>query len=294
MRRQNRQAYLFLFPWIIGFVLFSGGPILAVVFLSFTKWDMISLPEWVGVQNYLRLFRHNSEFWIVLRFTLFYTVFSVLFTVGWALFEALLLNQKTRISNFLSFFYFAPAVVPMVALTFAFQLIMNKELGILNYFLSVFLGFQDTPNWLMDPKFVVWVVVVLNIYTFYTGQMMLIFDSALKEVPRELYEAAKIDGAGKITQFFTVTLPAISPILLFNIITATVNSLSTSFTLLYPLTGGGPGKVTQAISLDIYYNAFKTFRIGYACTEAVILFSISAFMSIIMFFLSKKWVYYET
>jgi len=145
----------------------------------------------------------------------------------------------------------------------------------------------------MDPNYVTWLVAVLNIYTFYTGQMMLIFDSALKEVPRELYEAAEIDGAGPFTRFFKITLPAISPILLFNLVTATINSLSASFTLIYPLTGGGPGKVTQAISLDIYYNAFKTFRLGYASAEAVILFCISAIVSLLMFILSKKWVYYE-
>lgn len=287
------KAYFFVSPWILGFVLFTGGPILATIALSFTKWDLIGLPTWIGLGNYTRLFRQGSEFWIILKFTAFYTVFSVSFSVGWALFEAVLLNGKTiRGVNLFSFFYFIPAVVPMVALTFAFQLILHKELGILNYFLS-FLGFRETPNWLVEPSVVVWVVVILNIYTFYAGQMMLIFDSALKEVPRELYEAAEIDGASRFIQFLRITLPAISPILLFNMVTATISSLSTSFTLLYPLTAGGPGKVTQAISLDIYHNAFKTFRVGYACAESVILFGIAALVSFLMFVTSKKWVYYE-
>lgn len=287
------KAYFFVSPWVLGFVLFTGGPILATIALSFTKWDLIGLPTWIGLGNYTRLFRQGSEFWIILKFTAFYTVFSVSFSVGWALFEAVLLNGKTiRGVNLFSFFYFIPAVVPMVALTFAFQLILHKELGILNYFLS-FLGFRETPNWLVEPSVVVWVVVILNIYTFYAGQMMLIFDSALKEVPRELYEAAEIDGGGRFIQFLRITLPAISPILLFNMVTATISSLSTSFTLLYPLTAGGPGKVTQAISLDIYHNAFKTFRVGYACAESVILFGIAALVSFLMFVTSKKWVYYE-
>ncbi|NSW76506.1 MAG: sugar ABC transporter permease [Candidatus Atribacteria bacterium] len=287
------KAYFFVSPWILGFVLFTGGPILATIALSFTKWDLIGLPAWIGIGNYTRLFRQGSEFWIVLKFTAFYTVFSVSFSVGWALFEAVLLNgKKIRGVNLFSFFYFIPAVVPMVALTFAFQLILHKELGILNYFLS-FLGLRETPNWLVEPSVVVWIVVILNIYTFYAGQMILIFDSALKEVPRELYEAAEIDGAGRFIQFLRITLPAISPILLFNMVTATISSLSTSFTLLYPLTAGGPGKVTQAISLDIYHNAFKTFRVGYACAESVILFGIAALVSFLMFVTSKKWVYYE-
>lgn len=290
---KSRQPYFFVLPWIVGFVLFTGGPILATIFLSFTRWDLIGSPLWVGTGNYVRLFRQGSEFWTVLRFTAFYTAFSVIFSVSWALFEAALLNaRKTRGMNLFSFFYFVPAVVPMVALTFAFQLILHKELGILNYFLSL-LGLREGPNWLVDPRVVVWVVVVLNIYTFYAGQMMLIFDSALKEVPKELYEAAEIDGAGRITQFFRITLPAISPIVFFNMVTATISSLSVSFTLLYPLTAGGPGKVTQAISLDIYHNAFKTFRVGYACAESVMLFLIAAAISLLMFATSKRWVYYE-
>lgn len=290
---KSRQPYFFVLPWIVGFVLFTGGPILATIFLSFTRWDLIGSPLWVGTGNYVRLFRQGSEFWTVLRFTAFYTAFSVIFSVSWALFEAALLNaRKARGMNLFSFFYFVPAVVPMVALTFAFQLILHKELGILNYFLSL-LGLREGPNWLVDPRVVVWVVVVLNIYTFYAGQMMLIFDSALKEVPKELYEAAEIDGAGYITQFFRITLPAISPIVFFNMVTATISSLSVSFTLLYPLTAGGPGKVTQAISLDIYHNAFKTFRVGYACAESVMLFLIAAVVSLLMFATSKRWVYYE-
>lgn len=290
---ESGKAYLFVLPWVLGFVLFTGGPILATVVLSFTKWDLIGFPNWIGLGNYARLFRQGSEFWIVLKFTAFYTVFSVAISVGWALFEAVLLNARNiRGTSLFGFFYFIPAVVPMVALTFAFQLILHKELGILNYVLSL-LGLRETPNWLVDPKLVVWVVVALNIYTFYAGQMMLIFDSALKEVPRELYEAAEIDGAGRLTQFLKITLPAISPILLFNLVTATISSLNTSFTLLYPLTAGGPGKVTQAISLDIYHNAFKTFRVGYACAESIILFGIAALASLLMFVLSKRWVYYE-
>ncbi len=290
---RSGRAYVFVLPWILGFVLFTGGPILATIALSFTRWDLIGLPAWIGLGNYARLFRPTSEFWTIFKFTAFYTGFSVAFSVGWALFEAVLLNsKKLRGVNLFSFFYFIPAVVPMVALTFAFQLILHKELGILNYFLSL-LGLREAPNWLVEPGVVIWVVVALNIYTFYAGQMMLIFDSALKEVPRELYEAAEIDGAGRITQFLRITLPAISPILLFNMVTATISSLSTSFTLLYPLTAGGPGKVTQAISLDIYHNAFKTFRVGYACAESVVLFGIAALVSFLMFVTSKKWVYYE-
>jgi len=238
------------------------------------------------------MFKIGSEFWEILKVTIIFTIFSVIISITWALFMALLLNQKVYGVTIFSFFYFASAVVPLIALTFVFQLILNKELGIINYILSL-IGIKEGPNWLMDKNLVIWVVIILCIYTYFTGQMMLIFDSALKEVPKELYEAAEIDGANSIEKFFKITLPAISPILFFNLVTATINSLNTSFTLIYPLTAGGPGRVTQVISLDIYNNAFKTFRMGYACAEAVILFILAVIVSIVQFRLSKRWVYYE-
>jgi len=237
------------------------------------------------------MFRASSEFWGILKVTLIFMVFSVIITMCWSLFTALLLNQKVRGTGVFSFFYFAPAVVPLISLTFVFQLMFSKELGIVNYLLSL-IGIEG-PNWLMDSRLVLWVVTVLCIYTYFTGQMMLIFDSALKEVPRELYEAAEIDGANAVNKLFKITIPAISPIFFFNLVTGTINSLNTSFALIYPLTGGGPGKATQVMSLDIYVNAFKNFRMGYASAEAVILFAITAVLSLLQFRLAKKWVYYE-
>jgi len=291
-KRGSIVPYLYLLPWIIGFILFTGGPILAAIFLSFTKWDLLTSPIWIGLSNFTGMFSPGSDFWGILKVTLIFTVFSVIITMAWSLFMAILLNQKIYGVSPFSFFYFAPAVVPLIALTFIFQLIFSKELGIVNYLLSL-IGVKEGPNWLMDYRLVLWVVITLCIYTYFTGQMMLIFDSALKEVPKELYEAAEIDGANSLDKFFKVTFPAISPILLFNLVTATINSLNTSFTLIYPLTGGGPGEATQVISLDIYTNAFKNFRIGYASAEAVILFILVAMISILEFKFSSKWVYYE-
>jgi len=290
--KKSIVPYIYVLPWIIGFILFTGGPIIFTIILSFTKWDLITSPIWIGLSNFVRMFKIGSEFWEILKVTIIFTIFSVIISITWALFMALLLNQKVYGVTIFSFFYFASAVVPLIALTFVFQLILNKELGIINYILSL-IGIKEGPNWLMDKNLVIWVVIILCIYTYFTGQMMLIFDSALKEVPKELYEAAEIDGANSIEKFFKITLPAISPILFFNLVTATINSLNTSFTLIYPLTAGGPGRVTQVISLDIYNNAFKTFRMGYACAEAVILFILAVIVSIVQFRLSKRWVYYE-
>ena len=288
-KKESIVPYLYLLPWVIGFILF-GGPIIAAIFISFTKWDLLS-PVWVGLANFTNMFRAGSEFWGILKVTLIFMVFSVIITMCWSLFTALLFKSKVRGTGVFSFFYFAPAVVPLISLTFVFQLMFSKELGIVNYLLSL-TGIEG-PNWLMDSRLVLWVVTVLCIYTYFTGQMMLIFDSALKEVPKELYEAAEIDGANAVDKFFKITIPAISPIFFFNLVTGTINSLNTSFALIYPLTGGGPGKATQVMSLDIYVNAFKNFRMGYASAEAVILFAITAALSLLQFRLAKKWVYYE-
>jgi multiple sugar transport system permease protein len=289
--RKSFVPYLYLLPWIIGFVLFTGGPIIAVFFIGLTKWDLLTPPRWIGLLNFVSMFKPGSTFWGVLRVTLVFTAFSVAFTICWSLFTALLLNQRVRGTGVFGFFFFVPAVVPLISLTFVFQLIFNKELGVVNYLLSL-VGIGG-PNWLMDSRMVLWFVAVLCIYTYFTGQMMLIFDSALKEVPKELYEAAAIDGANALAMFFKITIPAISPILFFNIVTATINSLNTSFALIYPLTGGGPGKATQVMSLDIYVNAFKNFRMGYASAEAVILFIIAATASVFQFWLARAWVHYE-
>jgi multiple sugar transport system permease protein len=290
--RKLAVAYAFLSPWLIGFIIFTGGPIFATFFLSFTEWNLIQPPKWIGLQNFVSLFKTNSDFWIVLKNTLVYTFLVVVISVAWALFTAVLLNQRLPGVVLAETLFFAPAVVPYVALTFAFQLILRKDLGIINYWLNC-IGIKNPPNWLMDTKIVLFVLPSLSIYTFYTGEMMLIFNSALKQVPKELYEAAAIDGAGWFTAFRCITLPAISPIILFNFVTAIINTLNMSFTLIYPLTGGGPGKATTVLSVDIYHTAFKLFRIGYACAESVVMFLIAALLTIMVFRLSERMVYYE-
>lgn len=284
--------YLFLSPWIIGFLAFTGTPILATFALSLFRWDLIRSPIWVGLQNYYSLFKSNAEFWYVLKNTIIYTVLAASISVAWSLFVAIMLNKNVPGSTLASALFFAPAVVPYVALCFAFQLILRKDLGLLNYWLAL-VGINNPPNWLMDVKVVMWVLPFLTVYTFYTGEIMLIFDSALKQVPKELYEAAAIDGAGWLATFKHITLPAISPIILFNIVVTVIHTLNMSFTLIYPLTAGGPGKATTVIAVDLYHNAFKLFRIGYACAEAVVLFALSALAAACIFWMWGKRVYYE-
>ncbi len=286
-------AYAFLSPWIVGFLLFSGVPIIASFVLGFSKWDFVSAPKFIGFSNYVEMFTPGSSFWNVMKVTGLFTVLSVVVTMVWALFLAILLNSKLEGMGIFQFFYFIPAVMPSVALAFVFQLLYNKEIGIINYILSLF-GVVDGPNWLMDERLVIPSIVFVCLYTYTTGQMMLIFNASLKEVPKELYEACDIDGANSIQKFLYVTLSSISPVILFNLVIATVNALNSSFSIIYPLTFGGPGDSSRVIGIDIYDNAFGRFRMGYASALSTVLFIIVAAISWFQFRLSKKYVHYES
>jgi multiple sugar transport system permease protein len=285
-------AYAFLSPWIIGFLLFSGVPIIACFALGFTKWDFINSPKWIGLRNYTEMFSAGSSFWEVMKVTSTFTVLSVAVTLLWSLLLALLLNNKIKGNGLFQFFFFVPAVMPSVALAFAFQLLYNKEIGIINYILGFF-GVKDGPNWLMDSKLVVPSILFVCLYTYTTGQMMLIFNASLKEVPRELYEACAIDGGNPLQKFLYVTLSCISPVILFNLVIATINALNSSFSIIYPLTFGGPGMSSRVIGIDIYDNAFNRLRMGYASALSSVLFVIVAAVSWIQFRLSQKYVHYE-
>ncbi|MEM2294452.1 MAG: sugar ABC transporter permease [Nitrososphaerota archaeon] len=285
-------AHLFLLPWIIGLVLFVGGPIFAIFPLSLTSWDLLTPPRWVGFRNYIDMFSGKGDFWLIFSNTLKYAVVGVIVSVGWALMTALLLNRKLFGSGLAASLFFAPAVVPYIAMAFALQLLLRADLGVINYWLRS-LGIKNPPDWLMDPNIVLWVLPFLTIYTFYTGQMMLVFDAALKQVPRELYEVASLDGANAFAVFRHITLPMISPILFFNLVVGFINTLNLSFTVIYPLTAGGPGKASTVLSVDLYKNAFKGFRVGYACAEAVIMFILCAIATMILFWISKRKIYYE-
>lgn len=290
--RENITAYAFLSPWIIGFILFSGVPIIASFVLSLTKWDLISAPRFIGLGNFIAMFSAGSDFWNVLKVTLIFTVFSIIATLTWSFFLAVLLNFKLKGIGIFRFFFFVPAVMPSIALAFAFQLLYNKEIGVINYILYLF-GINNGPNWLMDNHLVIPSIIFVCLYTYTTGQMMLIFDASLKEVPKELYEACAIDGASYFQKFYYVTLPYISPVILFNLVIATINAFNGSFSIIYPLTFGGPGDASRVISLAIYDSGFKTFRMGYASALATVAFIMVVTIALLQFKLSDKFVYYE-
>lgn len=284
------KPYIYLSPWIIGFIFFTGGPLIVSILLSFTKWNLLGEPEFVGLENYKNLFSGNSLMLETIKITILFTFLNVSVTTISSLCLAILLNFKLKFIKIFEIIYFIPAVVPAVVMAGVFTLMFNKEMGVINYLLGL-LGIQSV-NWLNSGNMVWIVLAIASIFTYSTGQMMLIFNSSLKEVPIELYEASEIDGASTWVKFKNITLPSISPIILFNVVTATVNSFNTSFNLIYPLTGGGPGNATKVLSLAIYENAFHYFDMGIASTFAVILFIIVAFFGFLQFRLSRDSVNY--
>ena len=296
MSRRHRTTetaapYIFISPWVIGFALFSGVPILASFLISMTEWDLLGDPQWVGISNYAQLFEPGSDFYRTLRATIIFTIVNVSVTVLGSLLLAVLLNLRTRFTGVFEFVYFLPAVIPVVALAASMSLIFDQNLGVANYWLSL-VGLQG-PNWLGDPVWVWLIIAGMSLYSFGTGQMMLIFNSGIKEVPQELLEVASLDGANGWQRFRNVTVPSISPLILFNVVIATVGSFNGAFTIIYPLTNGGPGDATRVLSLDIFKAAFEDFDMGTASAMAVVLFVIVSAIAFLQFRLSARHVNYD-
>ena len=281
-RSDAAAGWAFVSPWIIGFLLFSGFPILFSFFLSLTKWNLMGKPKFVGLANYAQLFSPGSGLGQTLLVTFIFTIINVGISILFSLILAVLLNLDVRFKGLFQFFYYVPTIMPSVVMAGCLVLMFNPQLGIVNYVLRS-IGVSNPPNWTGDSTLVWLVVAYASIFTFQTGQQMLVFSAALKDVPLELYEAASLDGANAWRKFTNITIPGIAPMMLFNVVSCTVNSFNGAFTLLYPLTGGGPGNATKVLGLLIYDKAFKSFNMGQASALAMILFVIVAIIGALQF-----------
>lgn len=288
--KKDKTGYLFVLPWIIGALLFTIGPILISFVLSFSSWDMTGSPEFVGFDNYVTMFTVGSGFYQSLKVTLMYTAISLVVSLGTSLGLALLLNRNIKGIQIFKFLYFIPSLIPGVVLAAIFSLIYDPNIGVLNYIISMF-GFNNV-DWLGNPSTALFSIVFLSIFTYSTGQMFLIFSSSLKEVPVDQMEAADLDGASSWQKLINITLPYISPMILFNAIMAMFTSFNASFSIIYPMTNGGPNGATNILSVDIYEKAFRTYEMGYASAEGVILSIIIGLITILFFKVSKNSVNY--
>lgn len=287
-RHEARWGWLFISPWVIGFLVFTAGPMVTSFWLSLHKYDLHSM-EFVGAENYRRLLFVDPLFWKALTNTLKYAIFSVPLGIAGSLAIAVLLNQKVRgIPVFRTLFYL-PSLVPAVASALLWQWIFNADNGILN----LGLGWFGLPavQWLQDENWALPAFIIMSLWGIGGGRMV-IFLAGLQGISDTYYEAARIDGASPIQQFRNVTLPLLSPVMFFNLILGLIGSFQV-FTTAYIMTGGGPNNSTLFYALYLFRNAFEYFKLGKASALAWILFVILLGLTLIQFRLSKRWVFYE-
>lgn len=287
--RQNILGYLWISPWLLGFLVFTFGPMLASLGFSFTNYRVINNARWIGLENYRYALFEDDLFWSSLAITFYYMIASVPLGLLGSLFLAILLNQRLRGETWYRTFFFLPSLTPLVAAAILWIWILHPEVGLLNYLLSL-VGI-DGPPWLGSSTWAMPSIVLITLWTSIGGGRMIIFLAGLQGVPQELYEAAVIDGAGEWTKFRYITIPMISPAIFFNLVLGIIAALQV-FTTAYVTTRGGPGRATWFFALHIYTNAFEYFDMGYASTLSLVLFLILLGFTILQMRLSDKWVYY--
>jgi len=286
-RREALMGYLFLSPWLLGFLIFLAGPMVASLYFSLTEYAVVQPPRWIGLGNYARMWG-DDLFFHALEVTARYTVVSVPLGIVVALGLALLLNQRIMALGIFRTIFYLPSLISGVAVAIVFAWLFNAQFGVVNYFLSL-VGVAG-PNWLGSPRWALWAFVLMSLWG--VGGNIVIFLAALQGVPRPLYEAAALDGATAWQRFWRITLPMISPALLFTAIIGVISSFQT-FTQSYIMTGGGPANATLFYLLYLYKNAFSWFEMGYASALAWVLFLVIIICTTLLLRTSARWVYYE-
>jgi multiple sugar transport system permease protein len=287
-RREEIEAYIYLLPTFVGLILFSLGAIIFSVGISFTDWDVLQPPQWVGLSNYVRLFTTPLN-WQVFGNTLYYTAVIVPVGAALALGLALALNRGLRGIVILRGLYFLPVISSTVAVSLVWSWLYNQQFGLINYLLSL-VGITG-PAWLADTRTAMPAVIIMSIWKG-LGYNMVIFLAGLQGIPQELYEAARIDGAGAWARFRYVTLPLVSPTTFFVVVLSTVAAFQV-FDQTYVMTDGGPAYSTTTLALFIYQNAFQWFHMGYAAALSYVLFAAVAVVTLLQFRAQGRFVFYR-
>ena len=284
---ERRDAFFFILPWFIGFIVFTAGPMLASLYMSFTRWEIVTAPVWVGLGQYQKLFQ-DDRFYLSLWNTAYYVFLGVPLHLMLALLAALAMNINLRGIRIFRTLYYVPSLTPAVANAILWMWIFHPQWGLANAFLE-WLGLPPL-FWLQDPKLAKPAFIIMSLWTI--GAQMVILLAGLKGIPQHLYEAAEIDGANTWHRFRAVTLPMLTPALFFNLIIAIIGAFQV-FTQAYIMTQGGPSYATLFYLLYLYRMAFENFRMGYASAMAWVLFIIVLVFTLIQFKLSNRWVFYE-
>lgn len=290
MARINAKyiGLLFISPWLIGFFAFQMYPLVASFVYSFTDYSILRSAKFVLFDNYVRLFTIDRDFLHSIKVTFSYAMMAVPGKLTFALFVALLLNIKISGMNFYRTLFYLPSILGgSVALSALWRLMFMKT-GIVNNMLASF-GLP-TPDWLGSPDIALFTISSLEVWQF--GSSMVLFLAALKQIPQELYEAAKVDGSSRVSSFFRITLPLITPIIFFNLIMQSINALQ-AFTSAFVITGGGPLKSTYLVGMKLYNEGFNNFKMGYASAISWVLFAIILVLTLLIFKSSNSWVHYN-
>ena len=287
-RHETILGWLMVSPWLIGFICFSALPMFASLIISFTEWDMLSKPEWVGFENYKTLFFEDPLALHSLNITILFTIVSIPLNIVFGLALAMLLNTSIRgLAIFRTIFYL-PAILSGVAVALMWRWIFSTEFGLLNALLSM-IGIEG-PAWLTDRIWVLPSFVIMRLWS--VGGGMIIYLAGLQSIPTNLYEAANIDGANWWHRTRFITLPMLSPTIFFQLIVGFIFSMQI-FTEAFIMTNGGPADASLFYLLYLYRTAFQYFDMGYASALAWVLFVVILVLTIILFKTGKSWVYYE-
>ncbi|MEL5991961.1 carbohydrate ABC transporter permease [Microbacterium phosphatis] len=286
----NKAALIFLLPWILGILGLTVGPIIASLYLAFTDYNLLQPPVWSGFENFTKMFA-DPRFWNSCRVTITYVVVSVPLQLALALALAVLLDKGMKgLPFYRSVFYLPSLLGGSVAVAILWRQVFGKE-GLVNSFLGMF-GLTDLPGWIGHPDYALGTIIILHVWTF--GSPMVIFLAGLRQIPEMYYEAAAIDGAGKVRQFFSITFPLLTPVIFFNLVLQIIFAFQ-SFTQAYVVSGGtgGPGDSTMFFTLLLYKEAFTELDMGYASAMAWFLVVVIGAFTAFNFWLSKFWVHYD-
>ena len=287
-RRETITFYLLIAPWLLGFILFVLGPMLASLGISLTRWDLLSPAKLIGLDNYEKLFTRDPLFWQSLKVTAIYTAVYVPVELAGGLVLAMLMNQKTRGVSVFRTIYYLPSVLPAVAFIVVWMWILHPDVGLINTLLS-YVGI-DGPRWLANPRWSLPALLMMSLWGL--GRGMVIYLASLQGIPKHLYEAAAIDGASGWQSFRKITLPLLTPTIFFNLVLSIISTFQT-FTGAFVATNGGPLDSTLFYVLYLYRQAFQFFNMGYASALAWVLFVIILVLTLIIVRTSDRWVYYE-
>ncbi|MGB6777566.1 MAG: sugar ABC transporter permease [Planococcus citreus] len=290
-RKETMYGYIFVMPWIIGFLAFTAGPLLFSLFASFTNYNITSQMDFVGAENYQGLFTEDGLFWTSLWNTLYYVLFSVPLTTMGAIFLSALLNQDVPGIRVFRTLYYLPAVLSGVGVYLLWMQLLDPGTGMINLMLGWF-GI-DGPNWLFDPAWTKPSLIFMKLWS--VGGAMLLYLASMQGVSKTLYEAAEIDGANTFRQFFHITLPMITPVIFFDVVTSLIGGFQI-FQEAYVMSSngeGGPANSLLFYNLYMWRQAFENFNMGYAMAMSWILFIIVFILTMINLKLAPRWVHYE-